>query len=372
MPKATSPAERIIDLDAPAGYLPLDPAGMMAMCVDFPAQCHQGIALSEPFVAPAEFGQAKNVLLCGIGGSAIAGDLVSRLLPGEVKVPLVVNRQYELPGWVKKEDTLVILSSYSGNTEETINAFRQALWIGARAACITSGGELGRLAREKGVPVIEIPPGRPPRASTGFLIFPLLMILEKAGLFPPLKEQREETLALLEEMCGQLRPESPMAENPAKGIALWLQGKFPLIYGWGPLAPVAFRWQTQCNENSKALAHAGELPEMNHNEVVAWAHRSPLTASLAAIFLRSEEEPPRIRARFEITKRIIHDSLSAASGEPMLQECWAKGRSRLARQLSLLYLGDFVSLYLAFLSHKDPAEVNAINTLRGEMAKLAF
>jgi len=351
-----------VNLDKPGSYLPLDATGMMALCQDFPGQCREAIDIGEAFSTPAEFSRASKVLLCGLGGSAIAGDLVGRLTADRMAVPFHVSRQYELPAWAR-EDTLAVLSSYSGNTEETICAFQQALCKGTLVVCITSGGRLGQLAEEKGLPLIRIPPGRPPRAATGFLIFPLLSLLEKAGLTSPLEEEKKEALSLLEEMSAQFSPHRPAAENEAKALALWLKGKFPLIYGWGHLAPVAFRWQTQLNENSKALAHSGELPEMNHNEVVAWAHRSEMAERLAVILLRCEEEPPRLRARFELTKRIISDHAA-------LRECWSRGRSRLACQLSLLYLGDFVSLYLAFLAHKDPAEINAINFLKGELAKL--
>ncbi|NIM04629.1 MAG: bifunctional phosphoglucose/phosphomannose isomerase [Armatimonadetes bacterium] len=359
---ASRDVSRPIDLNKPESYLSLDPAGMLAMTADFPGQCREAVSIGEGFSAPTSFSKAQNILLCGLGGSAIAGDLVHRLTADRITVPFQVNRQYEIPSWVK-ENTLVILSSYSGNTEETLSAFQDTLSRKAQAVCITSGGKLAQLAGDNDVPVISIPSGRPPRASTGFLIFPVLSILEKSGFIPSLEKEKAETVAVLEAMSRELDSKKPVAENEAKKIALWLQDKFSLIYGWGYLAPAAYRWQTQLHENSKALAHSGELPEMNHNEVVAWAHKGALAGKLAVVLLRCEDEPPRIRARFELTKRIISDHAS-------LREYQSRGEARLSRQMSLVYLGDYASIYLALLSGKDPVEINAINFLKGELAKL--
>lgn len=351
-----------VDLDKVDSYLPLDSLGMAKMTMDFASQCREAISIAEAFSTGPELGKVGQVVVCGLGGSAIAGDLVERLTLDRISVPLYVNRQYELPAWVG-ERTLVVLSSYSGNTEETVSAFQQALSRRARVVCITSGGKLAQQAAQNAVPVIKIPGGRPPRAATGYLIFPLIAILEKTGLLPEMGEEKAEAVALLGELSVQFRPDSPTAENEAKQVARALVNHFGLIYGWGYLAPVARRWGTQLNENGKALAHWGELPEMNHNEVVPWAHRNPINEKLIAVLLRDKEEPPRLRARFELTKRII------AEHAP-LRECWTRGRSRLARQMSLVYLGDFASIYLAFLTHRDPAEMNAIEFLKGELAKL--
>jgi len=353
---------RPVDLSEPDTYLSLDSAGLAAWAAEFPAQCREAISIAEAFSPPPRLRRAESLLLCGVGGSAIAGDLVRALVSDSLALPFYVNRQYQLPAWAKQR-TLVILSSYSGNTEETLNAFQQCLSRNTQAICITSGGKLAQLARENDLPLISLPAGRLPRASTGYLIFPLLALLEKLGLLASLAEEKAEAVSVLEEMSRQLDVNKPVPENDAKKIALWLHGRLALIYGWGYLSPVAFRWQTQLNENAKALAHAGELPEMNHNEVVAWAHRGPLAERLAVVLLRGEDEPPRIRTRFELTKRIISDHAA-------VQECWSRGQGRLARQLSLLYLGDYASLYLAFLSRKDPAETNAINFLKGELAKI--
>jgi glucose/mannose-6-phosphate isomerase len=189
--------------------------------------------------------------------------------------------------------------------------------------------------------------------------------LEKSGLTPALPlEEKEEAFSLLASLSRAYAPEKSINSNAAKDHAYWLLDNFPVIYGWGYLAPVAFRWQTQFNENSKIISHAGELPEMNHNEVVAWAHASELAKKMRVILLRSEEdEPPRIKARLELTKRII-------GPQAELIEVYAEGQGRLARQLSLVYRADIASIYLAFLGGKDPIEINAINFLKGELGKL--
>jgi glucose/mannose-6-phosphate isomerase len=350
-----------IDLNQPDTYLPSDPSGIMRLTVNFPNQCREAIAIGEKVKVAKELSQAKNVILCGLGGSAIAGDLVARLTSNTIKVPFFVNRQYDLPSWAN-QDTLVILSSYSGNTEETLSAFAQARERKAHIACITSGGEVSRIAEAEGLTVAKVPGGQPPRASTGYMIFPLIAILEKAGLIPSYEAQRTETLEIFEAMSKTLAPETAMPGNEAKEIATALEGKFALIYGWDHLAPVAYRWQTQFNENTKALAHGAELPEMNHNEIVAWGHRSKLTKKLAPVLLRTESEPARTKLRLDLTKRVITIHAN-------LRECTARGKSRMAQQMSLLYLGDFVSVYGAFLNHKDPMEINAINFLKNELAK---
>jgi len=352
-----------INLDDTATYLPLDPIGISTMTADFAAQCQEAIAIGERVDIDQAFGDVDNIVVCGLGGSAIAGDLVDQLTIDRIKIPFHVNRRYTLPSWVD-ERSLVILSSYSGNTEETISSFQQALNRGSKCVCITSGGRVAQLADEHNAPVVQIPGGRPPRASTGYLIFPLISLLEKVGLIPSLEKERTEAVAIIEKMSESLGLESLTQDNEAKQLAQKLFGKFALIYGWNYLSPVAFRWQTQLNENSKMLAHAGVLPEMNHNEVVAWAHKSPIGKDLIAVLLRSKHEPPRLRARLDLTKRIITDHADAL-------EVWTTGNSLLAQQMSLLYLGDFVSVYLALLGQKDPAEINAINFLKGELLKLS-
>jgi glucose/mannose-6-phosphate isomerase len=164
-------------------------------------------------------------------------------------------------------------------------------------------------------------------------------------------------------MSKALAPDKPTQENSAKVYAQWLAQGYPVIYGWDYLSPVALRWQTQLNENSKVIAHAGALPEMNHNEVVAWAHASELIKKMRVILLRSpEEEPSSIKARFELTKQII-------APQAEVREALPEGKGKLARQLSLVYLSDIVSIYLAFLGEKDPIEINAINFLKKELAK---
>jgi glucose/mannose-6-phosphate isomerase len=352
-----------INLDRPDSYLHFDTGNMLQLTLDFPQQCREAQAIGEGFSAPAAFRTVKQVMLCGLGGSAIAGDLVSRLLADRASVPLLVNRQYELPPWVGK-DTLVVLSSYSGNTEETLSCFKAARERKCPMAGITSGGKLAEMAAASGVPILPIPGGRPPRASTGYLIFPFLAILEKSGLTPAFSgEEKAEAIAVLEQISKACGPDRTLDHNTAKDFAYWLLEGFPVIYGWGCFAPVALRWQTQFNENSKIIAHAGELPEMNHNEVVAWAHRNELSDKMRVILLRAEnEESAPITARLELTKRII-------GPQAELLEAWAEGEGRLARQLSLVYRGDIISVYLAFLNGKDPIEINAINFLKGELAK---
>ncbi|MCR4392255.1 MAG: bifunctional phosphoglucose/phosphomannose isomerase [Candidatus Acetothermia bacterium] len=326
----------------------LDRAGMLAALARFPDQCREGFALGERVPVDSLAGFSRVVAL-GMGGSGIAGDLLAHLLSVEV-IPV---RTYTLPRWVGEESLLLALS-YSGDTEETLSAFADGLGRTRRALAVTSGGALGRLCTEKGIPWVRIPGGHQPRAALGYLLFPLLAVFRGLGTF---REDLAETLSILDEQARALGPASP--GNPAQELALLLHGRVPLVCGAGP---AAVRWKTQVNENAKQPAFWAELPELCHNEIVGWELAGKVFPNGVVVFLRSRHDHPRVQARIEILKEVLD-----RRGLPYL-EVQGQGEGALAQTFSLLYLGDWASVYLALLNGADPTPVRPILELKERLA----
>ncbi len=316
----------------------------------FPSQCRDGLARGERVPVDGFRGFTRVVPL-GMGGSGIAGALLGSILPIEV-VPV---RDYTLPPWIGSESLAVALS-YSGDTEETLAAFDAARSRTKRLLAVTSGGELGRLCARDGIPWIEIPTGYQPRAALGYLLFPLLGLSRRLGLAPDVGE----ALAVLDRLASELDPGGE--ENEAQALARALEGRVPLVYGAGPTGPVAYRWKTQLNENAKAPAFWGELPELCHNEVVGYELASRLLPQGTVVFLRARGDHPRVGKRVEILGELLAERGLGWT------EVWARGEGSLAQLLSLLYLGDWTSYYLALLHGVDPAPVAIIGELKNRLA----
>jgi glucose/mannose-6-phosphate isomerase len=281
-------------------------------------------------------------------------------------VPLLVNRDYDLPAFVGPH-SLVVAMSYSGNTEETLSAFRQAKQAGAQRVAITSGGQLKALADAEDVRVAVVPGGQPPRSAMGYMFFPLLGLLLNSGLLRMDSQPAiEETLAMLDTMEGELGPEIPTAQNPAKQMAISLVNRIPVVYGSkGYRGAVAVRWKGQFNENAKQAAFANVLPEQNHNEILAWTLAKRQAPHWAVLFLRDEkDESSRIALRVEVAKRLVQPAAD-------IHEIWAQGEALLARIFSLIYYADFVTVYLAYLNGVCPTEIAGIDTLKAELTQLA-
>lgn len=334
----------------------LDTSGMLDVVARFPGQCREALALGEAAELPEEkLAGFSRVLCVGMGGSGITGDLLARLLSVEV----IPCRGYRVPPFIG-EDTLLVGVSYSGNTEETLSAFEQGLSRTRRALAISSGGKLRVLAEKHGVPWVEIPGGYQPRAALGYLLFTLLSVFRRLGAF---RTELAPALAKLEELAVGLSPTSP--GNRAQELALALLGHVPLVYGaHGHTAPVAFRWKTQINENAKQPAFWGELPELCHNEIVGYELAGDLLPQGKVVFLRTSSDHPRVAARIDILKEVLW-----RRGLPFL-EVWAEGEDELGQLLSLLYLGDWVSVYLALLNRVDPTPVKPIQELKDRLAQL--
>lgn len=337
----------------------VDPSGMFDLLGSFPAQIREAVAIGNEARIPPFSRGIRNIVLCGLGGSAIGGDLLRTYLAGDLKVPFLVNRMYTLPAFVGKE-TLVIVSSYSGNTEETNAAHREALKRKARILCITSGGRTAKLAGRG--PLIRVPGGLPPRAALGYSFFPLLISLAKAGFIRERSKATGETIALLDRLAGIYAVPDP-ATNAALRYAESLRGRIGVIYsGTERFDSVNTRWRGQIAENGKALAFGHVIPEMNHNELVGWkALREPMR-EMQVFILRDRDDHRRVRIRMDVTKQVLGEHTSR------ITEVWSEGSSLLARMFSLVYLGDWVSLYLAVLHGIDPTPVAVIDRLKQELA----
>lgn len=342
-------------LDDPAAYPAGDPRGLRELVRGFPGQVADAARLAEGL--RLDGGTPRSVLVLGMGGSAVAGDLVQALCAERAPFPVVVVRGYGIPAWVGR-DTLVVASSYSGQTEETLTAFEAARRRGARALVVTSGGELGACARREGHPWIRVPAGFPPRAALAFLLIPLVVLLDGLGAALGGEQVREEAVAVLRALGAELVPETPVAGNPAKALALELAGRVPVVYGTDATGPVAYRWRTQFEENAKVLALSGVLPEMTHNAVEAWGGGAG--TAWAVVFLRDRGEHPRVARRAALTRAIVE-------ARAPVREAWARGEGLLARLLSLVLLGDWTSYYLAVLRGADPWAVEILEEFRRRM-----
>ena len=307
------------------------------------------------------------VVLCGMGGSAIGGDLVAGLVAPTAPVPFVVNRGYALPGWVG-ERTLVVASSYSGGTEETLSAVADARRRGARIVAITSGGRLADLAETHGFDVIEIPGGLQPRAALGFSLGVGLRIARALGLAELPDAEFDDALAAARDRSGRHDQDADAteagADNPALGLAARLDDALPVVYtGTGLLEAVGVRWRTQIHENAKHPAVGNVLPELDHNEIMGYeAGPAALLERVQVIALRDADDHPQVAKRFEATRDLIAPRVGGWT------EVASEGRSRLARMLSLVQLGDAVSFWLAVRKGEDPTPVETIQALKKTLA----
>ncbi len=297
--------------------------------------------------------EIHEVVIAGLGGSAFGGEITRKIAEGQATVPVQIFRSYTLPAHVGPH-TLVIVSSYSGNTEETLEAMQHCLERNAEIVCITSGGKIADIAREKGLDLVIIPSGFPPRAAAGLSFVQQLNVLAARGIIRDFSKDLDETIALVENFKDH---------NTAEILAKKLAGKIPVLYSSDLFEPCAIRWRQQINENSKQLCWHHVIPEMNHNELVGWVHPQALMDNLYVVLLRSHQDYPRTAMRFDINKQII------AKACKNISEVYAKGDSLLAQLVYFLHFGDWVSWYLAQENQVDPTPVAVIDFLKGELAK---
>ena len=335
---------------------------MMGFLYELPEQFARSLEMTFDFAGQYRK-PFQNMVISGLGGSAIGGDIVRTLAASRADLPIVVNRNYDLPAFVN-QNTLFAAVSYSGNTEETLSAYQQAREKGASIICLTSGGKLAQWAANDGYSVIKVPGDLVPRAATGYLFAPLALFLEEIGILHNLRPQIEETIAVLRQQRQQLDPQVSQPNNPARQLAEHLRGAIPIIWGsTGLTEAVALRWKAQINENAKSPAYYNLFPELNHNEIVGFEVPKELLSHLAVVILRDQGDSPQIQKRMAITRQIIEKQVQE------VLEVSSQGQSFLARFYSLVYLGDYTSVYLAHEYGINPTPVQVIDYLKAELAR---
>jgi glucose/mannose-6-phosphate isomerase len=341
----------------------LDRSGMMDLVIGLPGQCRNArrrVKAHPPRLARKGF---KSVVVSGLGGSAIGADVVRALIGKSAGFSLTVNRNYGLPAWVSRE-SLVVCSSYSGNTEETLSAFQIAVRKKLPLLVISSGGRLLGESKKRNLPFLELTGGLPPRAAFGYSFTTLLTALETLGLLPSFEKDFNEALDLLECLSREWGPARPVPKNEPKRLALFLCGKLPVVYaGQDHFDAVGLRWKCQLNENAKQAALFNVLPEMNHNEILGFSRSDGLTKKMAALLLRHPQgDHPQTSRRFDILARVLRARTAG------VREVKPRGKCLLAQMLSSIYLGDFTSVYLAFLKGLDPTPIALIDEFKRKLA----
>lgn len=326
---------------------------MRNLIENFTNQIKEALEIGANVKLSSSINPIQNVLICGLGGSGIGGSLVQNLTLKNTSVPISVHKSYELPSFVSK-NTLVIISSYSGNTEETVACLESALELKCKIVCISSGGIIEKISEQNNLDFIKIPGGHPPRACLGYSSVQLFFVLNFFEIIDStFKNELEKTIQLLVS-------ENTAIQKEAKVLAEMLINKLPILYAADNIEAVAVRIRQQLNENSKILCWHNVVPEMNHNELVGWRIKEE---NQVVLFLRNQTDLPRIQARMELNKQTI----SQYAGK--VYDIWSKGESDIQRAFYLINLGDWLSLYLSELRNVDVTEVNVIDFLKGELAK---
>jgi glucose/mannose-6-phosphate isomerase len=352
----------MVNLDDIQVYKELDPENMLGHLHGLPQQCRTAWNKAKEFQLPRDYANIDKVVLLGMGGSAIGGDLVRSLFSSKSKPIIFVSRDYDLPGFVD-DRTLVIASSYSGNTEETLSAFSQALKRKCPKLAMTTSGELKALAEDARVPVFAIDYKGQPRAALGYSFMPLIAFLQRLGLLEDKTVEVETMIQDLEKLLAELKETVPTGSNRAKQLAAKLHGKIAVIYGAGILSEVAHRWKTQINENSKAWAFYETFTELNHNAVVGYQFPQELASRIYVVMLRCPSLHPRILIRYQVTGELLEQSGISH------QTIDSRGKNELSQMMGLVYLGDWVSYYLAILYEIDPTPIKAIDYLKKRLSQ---
>jgi glucose/mannose-6-phosphate isomerase len=316
-----------------------------------------GLRLDLPKMEPV-----STIVVAGMGGSAIGADLLAAYATDRLSVPLIVHRDYGLPAFAAGKDTLVIVSSHSGNTEEALSAFRAARERGCQVVVITTGGSLAEDAGQAGIPVMRFDHVGQPRAAVGFSFGLLLALLTRLGLIADASGEVEESRAVMSALQTRIEAEVPLMQNPAKRQAGQFVGRHVMIFAGSLLAPVARRWKTQFNEVAKAFAVYEPLPEANHNTLAGIYNPAEQVGHTYGMFLAASQEHPRNQLRLQRTRELFMlEGIATDSFN-------AKGDSRMAQLWSALLFGDYVAYYLAILYDIDPTAIPPIAALKEAMA----
>jgi len=336
----------------------VDPAGMLDDVLDLPSHLRDAAwRVDSARLEPVPGCDA--LIVAGMGGSAIGGSLAQAVLGDAAVLPMASARGYELPPWAT-EHTMVLCASYSGHTEETLAVYEAAGVLGAPRIAATTGGRLAELARAEGVPIVPLPGGFQPRAAVAYMTVVALEAAALAGVGPTVRCDLDVAGDHLSGLVTEWGPDGA-EDGLAKSVARQLHGRVPVMAGAQLTAPVAYRWKCQLNENAKVPASAHELPELDHNEIAGWEGAAALGPH-AAVFLDDCDLHPRLRRRIELTRELVEPHAAAT----IVLE--GRGESRLERLMSLVLLGDLVSVYLAVLQGIDPTPADIIGRLKDALA----
>ena len=350
----------MIDLDDAAAVREGDPSDMLGAVAALPTNVTEAYGNGRAADGLPELDGITSVVCCGMGGSAVAGDVLKASFRDRLGLPVEVNRSPILPAFAGPH-TLVVVSSYSGNTAETLAAFHEAVDRGCRVLAITGGGTLEDECAARGLPAVRVPGGLQPRAAVGHLTFAMLGALEAAGLAPRLTDDVAEVVEVLTTGVAQLSPGVPRERNQAKGLAEAVGERIPVVWGTDGVASIAaMRWKTQMNENGKIPAFFSSMSELDHNEVVGWT--SPYGDRCAVIGLRHDAEPGEISPRFPLSADIAREAGA------VYEEVRTTTRSALATLFGLVIVGDFTSCYVALRRGVDPTPVAVIDRLKAALA----
>ena len=346
-----------MNLDDLERFQSIDPGRMLEMIDLLPDQLLQAWNQGQRLPL-GEISGVRQIIVAGMGGSAIGGDLLAGYAARMAAVPVHVWRDYDLPAYAYSPETFVITSSFSGNTEETISAFESGLEAGTQLLVVTTGGQLAERARSLGIPIWGFEHPGPPRAAVGFSFGLLLAAISRLGLLPDPEAEVLDAVEAMREQQAQLHAEISVAKNPAKRLAGQLVNRLPTVIGAGFLGPVARRWRTQIAELAKAVAQFEILPEADHNMVAGVEYPEELLGSTMVLFLRASLNHPRNLARIDVTKELLTvEGFNADFVE-------ASGESLLAQQWTTLHFGDYLSYYLAMAYGIDPTPIEAIEDLK--------
>jgi len=354
-----------MNLDDLSQFRKIDVQDMLSQINGLPDQLQTAwnLGASLPLPVPQGMQGVQSVVISGMGGSAIGADLLSAYIAPLCPVPVIVHRDYGLPGWVKGAPNLLIASSHSGDTEETLSSFEAARQRGCKILTISTGGKLADEAHKAGAPAWEFEHHGMPRAAVGFSFGLLLAAFVRLGLVPDASQDVQEAISVMRQLQPEIKPESPVAKNLAKRLAGQLVGRWVNIFGAGYLAPVARRWKGQVNELAKGWAQFEFLPEADHNTLAGLVNPPDMVQKMMSLFLRAPSDHPRNRLRSDLTRQ-------ACMQEGMNTDYVdALGKGPLAHIWSLLLYGDYVGYYLSMAYATDPTPIDALFAFKDAMNK---
>jgi glucose/mannose-6-phosphate isomerase len=338
----------------------VDSTGQLADVLALPEHLRDAVWRVESAIMQ-DWDTPAGLVVAGMGGSAIGGALARAALGDHASRPIFVTRAYGIPTWTTP-DTMVMCASYSGETEETLACYESAGALGAKRTVVTTGGRLAEMARADGVPVIPLPAGFQPRAAVAYMIVASLEVAALCGVGPRLTAEIDVAASHVEQLVAEWGPDAP-EDSLAKVVARGLFGTTPVIAGAGLTSPIAYRWKTQINENAKQPCFSHEIPELDHNELVGWEGANDV-GRFSAVFLDDSDAHPRVKQRMELTEQMIAGNAAASF------RLETRGETAIERVVSLVLLGDLVSIYLAALRGVDPGPVKMLDDLKAALAKV--